>query len=52
MQELGRPHLMGKLCSDACEDVLGDALGLHMGVADARGQLAQGYKPHVHGQPL
>ena len=47
-----RPDLVGKLGGDAREDVLGDSLGLHVGVADAGGQLAQGHQPHVHGQPL
>ncbi len=46
------PHLVRELRSDAREDVLGNSLGLHVGVADAGGQLAQGHQPHVHGQPL
>lgn len=48
----GPAHLVRELGSDAGEDVLGDALRLHMRVADAAGQLAQGHQPHVHGQPL
>ena len=32
-------YLVWELSSDSGEDVLGDALGFYMGVADARGQL-------------
>lgn len=45
-------HLLGVGGSDTGEDVLGDSLGLHVGVADARGQLRQRNQPHVQRQRL
>ena len=43
-------HLVREGSNDARQDVLGEVLGLLVWVADARGQLAEGYQPHIHGQ--
>ena len=45
-------YLMWELGSDTGEDVLGDALGFHVRVADAGGQLAESHEPHIHGETL
>ncbi len=43
---------MGVGRGDAGKDVLGDALGLQVGMADARDELRQRHQPHIQRQRL